>query len=140
MDLLTQLDESLIKEAKVFESSIFLNDGNGGFEKILLPAEIQFAPIQDMILSDFNRDGVLDIVLGGNFNSVRPLYGNYEASYGWFLKGDGKGGFDVQYPVESGFYVRGELNTIKKLSINQRDFILGGLNNDKIVVLEVQSP
>jgi hypothetical protein len=135
-----QLDESLIKEAKVFESSIFLNDGNGGFEKILLPAEIQFAPIQDMILSDFNRDGVLDIVLGGNFNSVRPLYGNYEASYGWFLKGDGKGGFDVQYPVESGFYARGELNTIKKFSINQRDFILGGLNNDKIVVLEVQSP
>ncbi len=132
-----QLDESLIKEAKVFESSIFLNDGNGGFEKIPLPAEIQFAPIQDMILSDFDRDGLIDIVLGGNFNSVRPLYGKYEASYGWFLKGDGKGGFDVQYPVESGFYVRGELNTIKQFQVNQRYFLLGGVNNDKIVVLEV---
>ena len=135
-----QLDESLVKEVKMFESCIFLNNGKEGFQKLLLPTETQFAPIQDMILNDFDLDGFLDIVLGGNFNSVRPLYGKYEASYGWFLKGKGKGDFDVQYPVESGIYIRGELNTIKKFRINQRDFIIGGVNDNAIVVLEFNSP
>jgi hypothetical protein len=134
-----QLDESLVKQVDMFESCIFLNNGQEGFQKLLLPAEVQFAPVKDITLNDFDRDGFIDIVLGGNFNSVRPLYGKYEASYGWFLKGDGKGGFDVQYPVESGLYIRGELNKIKQFRVKQRDFILGGVNNDKIVVLEIPS-
>ena len=85
-----------------------------------------------MALCDLDHDGILDVVLGGNFNSVRPLYGRYEASYGWFLKGKGNGNFDVQYPLESGIYMRGELNAIKQFQVNQRRFLIGGLNNDKI--------
>ena len=134
-----QLGESIIKHAEIFESCVFLNNGKGRFEKILLPSEVQFAPVKDMIIRDFNKDGFVDIVLGGNFNSVRPLYGRYEAGYGWFLKGNDDGNFDVQYPVESGFYVRGELNNFKNLRVNQEDFILGGVNNGQVVLLKVLS-
>jgi hypothetical protein len=134
-----QLEESLMKRANMFESCIFLNNGNGGFKKVLLPVEVQFAPVKDMILSDFDQDGFIDIVMGGNFNSVRPLYGRYEASYGWFLKGSGNGNFDVQYPVESGFYVRGELNKIKQFKVSEKNFVLGGVNNEQVVFFEVLS-
>ena len=132
-----QLEESLIKQVEVFESCIFLNDGSGGFEKVPLPAEAQFAPVKDMLLYDFDKDGFLDVVLGGNFNSVRPLYGRYEASYGWFLKGDGTGDFKIQYPEKSGFYALGELNKIVKISVNRKDFILAGINNERVIAFEV---
>lgn len=106
-------------------------------KKVPLPAEAQFAPVKDMLLSDFDKDGFLDVVLGGNINSVRPLYGRYEASYGWFLKGDGTGDFKIQYPEKSGFYARGELNKIVKISVNRKDFILAGINNERVIAFEV---
>jgi len=133
-----QLDESLIKQVDLFESCLFLNNGTGGFAKVPLPAEVQFAPVKDMLLDDFDQDGFLDVVLGGNFNSVRPLYGRYEASYGWFLKGDGRGGFKIQYPEISGFYARGELNRIVKIRINQQHIILAGINNERAIAFEVK--
>jgi hypothetical protein len=93
-----------------------------------------------MILSDFDQDSFLDVILGGNFNSVRPLYGKYEASYGWFLKGDGRGDFKIQYPVESGFYARGELNKIRKIQVNQQDIIIGAINNGRVIAFELIVP
>jgi hypothetical protein len=134
-----QLEESVIKQVELFESCLFLNNGTGGFEKVSLPAEVQFAPVKDMLLSDFDKDGFLDVILGGNFNSVRPLYGRYEASYGWFLKGDGRGDFTIQYPEESGFFVKGELNKIRKTQINHKEFIIGGINNEHVIAFEVTS-
>jgi len=44
-----------------------------------------------VMVDDIDRDGNLDVMMGGNLYRVKPEVGRYDASYGVFLKGDGKG-------------------------------------------------
>jgi hypothetical protein len=135
-----QLNSSIVKDVNLFESSIFLNDGKGNFERKALPVEVQFAPVRDMLVRDFDHDGILDILMAGNFNSVRPLYGKYEASYGWFMKGKGDGNYIMQYPKESGFKIHGDVSKIREIKINNFNFILVARNNDELIGFKVNQP
>ncbi len=82
------LQQSTLKKAVLFESSIFLNNGKGAFTRIALPAEAQFSQVRDILVQDFNKDGITDLALVGNDYAVRPSYGRYDASYGWCLLGN----------------------------------------------------
>ena len=135
-----QLNSSIVKDVNLFESSIFLNDGKGNFERKALPVEVQFAPVRDMLVRDFDHDGILDILMAGNFSSVRPLYGKYEASYGWFMKGKGDGNYIMEYPKESGFKIHGEVSKIREIKINNVYFILVARNNDELIGFKVNQP
>jgi len=131
-----QLEESIIKEANCFKSCVFINNG-GVFDKIWLPMEVQFSPVRDISIDDFDGDEIKDVLLAGNFNSVRPAYGMYNASYGWFLKGKGGGEFDIWYPHESGFNVRGEVSKLRSIQINDEDYILVAKNRDRLLGFKV---
>ena len=131
-----QLDASILKEANCFKSCVFINN-NGLFEMLSLPTEVQFSAVRDMIIDDFDGDQIKDILMAGNFNSVRPSYGMYNASYGWFLKGKGDGNFVLQYPKESGFNVRGETSKISVIRINGLNYILVARNNDRLLSFKI---
>ena len=45
-------------------------------------------------IDDYDHDGKKDILLAGNIEHARIKIGKIDASYGVFLKGDGKGGFN----------------------------------------------
>ena len=79
------IDKSVKKEAVIFESCIFRNNNDGTFKTEKLPVESQFAPVRDIMISDANNDGINDLILAGNNYSVRPSYGRYDASHGWYL-------------------------------------------------------
>ena len=81
------VQQSTLKKAVLFESSIFLNNGKGAFTRVSLPTEAQFSPVRDIMVRDFNKDGIMDLALVGNDYAVRPSYGRYDASYGWCLLG-----------------------------------------------------
>jgi len=82
-----------VLEADTFASVIALNNGDGTFTLHALPAEAQLAPIYAMLVGDFDGDGRVDLLTAGNFSGTTPAEGQYDASYGSFLKGDGRGGF-----------------------------------------------
>ena len=44
---------------------------------------------------DFDKDGDLDIIAGGNLYNAKPEIGRYDASFGLFLENDGRGKFEV---------------------------------------------
>jgi enediyne biosynthesis protein E4 len=90
-------------------SCFFENKGNGQYEMKELPKECQFSPIFAFSVADFDNDGHLDIVSGGNFHAVSPAIGRFDASRGSFLKGDGKGGFSVISSEISGLNLVGEV-------------------------------
>jgi hypothetical protein len=75
--------------------------------------------------------------MGGNLYRVKPEVGRYDASYGVFLKGDGKGGFLSVKPKDSGFFVDGEARDIKKIKIGQADFLLVARNNDTPLLFKI---
>jgi len=88
-----ELKGATVLEARDFATSIALSRGDGSFDLQPLPAQAQFAPVYAAVADDFDHDGHVDLLLGGNFYGVTPVQGRYDASYGLLLSGDGKGGF-----------------------------------------------
>ncbi len=132
-----QLKEALKFEAYVLSSSLLLNDGKGKFQIRELPIEAQFSPMYGITSDDFDGDGHMDVLMGGNLYRVKPEVGRYDASYGVFLKGDGKGGFTSIKAKESGFFVDGEIRDIKKIKIGKWDYVIVARNNDTPVIFKI---
>ena len=131
------LDQSLVKKAVMFESALFVNEGNGKFTIKKLPVEAQFSPVRDILVGDLDRDGLQDLVLVGNDYRARPSYGRYDASYGWYLRGMGDHSFAVLRPAESGFCVKGDSRRILSLAAGKRYLLIVGVNNDKPAVFRL---
>ena len=132
-----QLKNALQLNAYRFSSSLLLNDGKGNFQIKELPMEAQFSPMYGICIGDFDGDGKEDILMGGNLYRVKPEIGRYDASYGVFLKGDGKGEFEYIKPSESGFFVDGEVRDIKRINIGKSDCIIVARNNDSPVLFKI---
>jgi hypothetical protein len=133
-----QLEDALIKKAYHFQTSYIENMGDGTFSLHPLPVETQFSPVYAVLIDDYDKDGKLDILLGGNFSGATINFGMYDAAYGLFLRGDGLGGFKVENPVESGFVIKGEIRDIDQLKLaNGKSIILIGRNNDSLGIVGV---
>lgn len=116
------------------QTSIALNNGDGTFELKPLPIEAQFAPVYGLLVDDFNEDGHLDILMGGNFYQAKPEVGIYDASYGLMLTGDGKGNFNPLKAEESGFLVKGAIRDFVEIEVAGEELILVGRNDAEVVV------
>lgn len=122
-------------------SCYFENIGNGKFIKHALPVEAQFAPVNAIVCDDLDNDGFKDILVAGNEYQIEVMRGRYDASYGLFLKGDGKGAFTPVSPVKSGFIVDGDVKDMKLINppnVNYPKYLVVGVNNDSVRVFTLQ--
>jgi hypothetical protein len=127
-----ELKNSIVHEVTMLESILLINNGDASFKIKPLPTESQFAPIYAISASDFDKDGVIDLVLGGNLYNVKPEIGSYDASYGQFLKGTGNGDFTVYSTGESGLFLDGEIRDFKIFSHKQNDLLVVSKNNSTV--------
>ncbi|MHA4844348.1 VCBS repeat-containing protein [Flavitalea antarctica] len=102
--------------ANTFETGFFMRTGTGKFSFKPLPAAAQLAPVYAIGITDYNKDGFKDLILGGNINKPRLRLGKSDANYGLLLSGDGKGGFLPVSQAVSGFNVRGDTRSIMILN------------------------
>jgi enediyne biosynthesis protein E4 len=131
------LQKSTLKKAVLFESSIFLNNGKGAFTRVALPVEAQFSKVRDVMVQDFNKDGITDIALVGNDYAIRPSYGRYDAAYGWCLLGNKEGNYKAMMPVKSGFVVKGDARRIAPVTINGKQYMVVTVNNGDLQVFQI---
>lgn len=131
------LKNSIQLDAFLLETSLFINDGNGNFSRKPLPVEVQFSPVFAAKAEDYNEDGIIDILLGGNLFSVKPEVGRYDASYGSLLIGDGKGGFRNVPAKVSGFHLEGEIRDILKIKTSKDNILVVSRSNDPLQVFKV---
>ena len=116
-------------------SCYFENLGNGSFVKHVLPMEAQFAPINAIVCDDFDKDGFKDLLLAGNEYQTEVVGGRYDASYGCFLKGNGKKEFIPVSPAKCGFILKGDVKDMQLLKLsNGNKMILCSINNDSLRV------
>lgn len=133
------VDAAIKRKATFFETSYIENLGGGSFRLHPLPKEVQYGPIYAIQPFDVNQDGNLDVLLGGNFSGVGPGRGRYDASFGWYLQGNGKGGFQLQFPAKSGFWLEGESRRFGLLpSPRQGSLLLVGRNNGPLSLWEME--
>ena len=128
-----ELQSALKGEAVMLESALFLQTDEGTFTKTELPFLAQITPIMAMQRGDFNRDGQLDLVIGGNINHMKPSYGgSQDAGRGLLLLGDGQSGFTAQSYSQSGYDTPGMVRSIHLLHTNGE--------KSRIVVTRYQLP
>ena len=131
-----QLEQAIILNARSFETTLWLNTGQGSFERKTLPVEVQFSPVYAILINDFDEDGNADILTGGNLYRAKPETGIYDGSYGILLKGDGRGNFTALPSGESGICIKGEIRSLRNLRTGGGRVVLGARNNDAPVVLQ----
>ncbi|MBL7862650.1 MAG: VCBS repeat-containing protein [Cyclobacteriaceae bacterium] len=132
-----ELSNSIVQRAYEFASCVFINQGDR-FTMEPLPAEAQLSTVYAIIVEDFDRDGINDILLAGNLYGVKPEVGRYDASFGTYLRGIGSGKFAAVPSRESGFWVDGEVRDIKKIKVGDFNYLLIARNNDSLVVYKLK--
>ena len=127
-----RLSESTLSEVNYLETSIFINEGNFKFHKIKIPRPVQFSPIYAIETFDFDYDGDMDIIMGGNLYNVKPEFGRYDASYGIYLENIDGEKFNF-YNNGKGFFVEGQIRDLKVLN----DKIYVAKNNSNMEIFQI---
>ena len=130
------LEESLRYTITSFES-VYLENDNGQLKAKSLPTEAQFSNINAIAVEDFDQDGNLDIVVGGNLYNAEVETPRNDASYGMWLKGDGKGNFETQWARDSGLVILGDVRAIQKINIEKQTHLLVAKNNQALQQIKV---
>lgn len=123
--------------AREAASSWFENTGNGSFKQHPLPGVAQFAPVNCILVNDYNKDGLPDILLAGNEYQTEVMTGQYDASYGLLLLALPDKSFVAVPQNKSGIFLRGDTRCMRSIIINNQPAILAAINNSALQVLTV---
>ena len=132
------LDESLKYEIESF-ASIYLENDKGVFTAKPLPQLAQISNINKFIVDDIDSDGNLDVVLAGNLYNPEVETPRNDASFGLFLKGDGKGNLHPVKMLDSGLKIIGDVRGMELLNIKNEKYILVAKNNDQLQLIKINN-
>ncbi len=121
---------SIQKTVNNQESVIAINQGNGKFAVKALPKEVQFSSVNTICTYDINKDGILDIILGGNDYNFKPQFGRLDSNYGSILLGNKNGTFTWESYKQSGFFLKGEIKHIQKIKNKNNAISILAVIND----------
>ncbi|MGJ8713456.1 MAG: VCBS repeat-containing protein [Maribacter stanieri] len=133
-----KLKNSLHYSADTFASVYVENIGDGKFKMTNLPNLAQLTNLNDMLISDFNGDGSLDVLGVGNLYVSEIETPRNDAGIGVLLLGDGKGSFTAKRGSEIGFYAAKDAKKLITITTNKKDYYLVGNNNDALQFFELQ--
>lgn len=128
-----ELKDAVRLETTMLTSIILMNEGGLNFKVVDLPVEAQFSPIYAIAANDFDNDGDLDLVMGGNLYGTKPEVGRYDATYGLFLENQGVAKFKYR-SGGNGFFVDGEIRDLKLAN----GHLLVAKNNDSLEMFKYQ--
>ena len=126
------LKHSLVLQADDLHSAVLMNRQGGPLQLVPLPAEAQFFPVYAVAADDYDHDGSVDILLGGNQYRAKPETGGCDAGYGLFLKRDEKGRWKAVPSDSSGFFVKGEIRDLKCIRVGRTPLLTVARNNDPL--------
>lgn len=112
------LKKSFHRKVESFRSVHIENDG-GVFKIHPLPIEAQKFAINDILVSDIDRDGNLDLILAGGLYASEVETPRNDAGIGLALMGDGKNNFAPLSLKQSGINIPYDTKKIKTLNIGQ---------------------
>ncbi|GLU51846.1 VCBS repeat-containing protein [Dyadobacter frigoris] len=132
--------EKLDAAQKLFANewrSGILENKNGTMVFHALPLEAQFAPIYAISLTDVNKDGQADILLGGNLNHTRVRIGKNDANYVQLFVNKGDLKFEYVPQKVSGLFVKGEVRDLLALPVGKENILIATVNNSAVLTYKL---
>jgi hypothetical protein len=77
-----------------------------------------------------NKDGILDIVLGGNQYEFKPQFSRLDTNYGSVLIGNKNGTYSWTTYSKSGFFVKGEVQHLQLIKNKNNSVSIIAVIND----------
>lgn len=124
-----ELKDALVLKANYMNTSYIENVGEGKFNISALPTQAQTAPVNGMLVEDFDDDGNLDVLMVGNDFGNEVSVGRLDAFNGLLLKGDGAGKFKSVNLSESAFCVSGDAKGLVRVTNSQGEPIIMASQN-----------
>jgi hypothetical protein len=131
-----QLERSTHLKAYTFATTYFENQG-GKFKMRKFQNAAQISAVKDMLIHDFDKDGLADVLMIGNLYTSEVETPRNDAAYGLVLKGDGKGNFKAMSARESGLMVQGDVKNAKMATIKGTKNVIFAKNDDVLEVFTV---
>ncbi len=135
-----KLNDGINLSANIFESVLLENTGST-FEVKPLPPLAQMAPINGSVVLDVNKDGNLDIVVGGNKFNTEVETQRYDSGSGCILIGDGNGGFTSKWQSkDTGLNLNKDVRDIQLIHIGKQRIpgILVANNNGPLQIYQLK--
>ncbi|MEM6718078.1 MAG: VCBS repeat-containing protein [Bacteroidota bacterium] len=133
-----KLESSIHYKVSSFKSAVFVNEG-GKFIRKNLPIKAQIAPTNQILINDFDADGIKDIVLAGNLYASEVETPRADAGYGTFLKGSKDGTFKMLNPEDTGLFIDGDVKDVGIIKIKGKSYILAAKNNDFLSFVAIKN-
>lgn len=133
IEQLTGVESDKIAEKKYLydlSSGVFVFKQNA-FVKQDFPQFAQLSPINDLLVTDVDQDGIEDVIYVGNFFGSVTAVGRYDASPGGVLKGLGDGSFRFL-----GFLPLDFDKEYRKILYLSNDTFVVVVNNGRPILLE----
>ncbi|MGA1341422.1 MAG: hypothetical protein ACO30S_08240, partial [Flavobacteriaceae bacterium] len=89
---------------------------------------VQISPVYAICAQDFDGDGDLDLVFGGNLFRVKPEVGRYDASYAqWLVQENGQ--WKLPNPGH-GLTIKGEIRSM----VTYKNLLIAARNSDSLAI------
>jgi enediyne biosynthesis protein E4 len=126
----TLIKTSIVKEVQFTQSCIAWNEGSGKFTISILPNPVQLSSANAIHTADINKDGKLDIMIGGNLLDWLPQFSRVDGSFGQVLLNKGNRNWDCLTPEKSGVDITGAVKHIIPIKVqgNQQYIFLRNNN------------
>ena len=127
-----ELKDAIELDIKNCSTSILWNYNGGKFNLEKLSSEAQLSPVYAVLLSDFNNDDKVDIIIGGNQFRAKPQTGIYAGSQGVVYENYYNKIFKILKSKKSGIFIKDEIRDIKEIQVGNKKHILVSTNNNKL--------
>jgi hypothetical protein len=140
-DLFTseQLKNAAVKKIDFMSSIVALNAGNGKFTIQPLPQTTQLSSVKSIAVTDINRDGFTDLIVGGNEFNFQPQLGRLDANTGQVLINNGKGNFKVLTVAASGLELKGMVRDIAAVTLKNSTGFMFLQNGESPVMFKLKA-
>ena len=130
------LSKALHYEVGSFASILLENEGER-FIRHELPLEAQMSSLNQILISDFDKDGLDDIVAAGNLHATEVETPRNDAGIGVFLRGEENGTFQNIPAKHSGLFLSGDVKDVKIITINNKKYLIGVKNSDTLQLVKI---
>ncbi len=128
-----ELSEADLLEVNQFESVLLKNNGKGIFEMVNLPWAMQVSKVMTLLKKDINKDGQMDVLVGGNFEGSNMYQARYDGFHGLVMLNDGKANFKASFATQNGLYLEGDIRDLKEIKLaNGKKVVVATRNNNTL--------
>lgn len=125
------LDKALHLQANYFKSAVIWNNA-GKLELTPLPAKAQLAPIQDIAIYDYDKDGDKDLITAGNWYVSEVETPRADSGTGLIINNIGNQKLEALSTSEAGFFTNKDVRQLAVLDKGKNPKLVVANNNDKV--------